>query len=368
MQIAAITLYPLQLRLKSPFKTAHDVTYERPLILVAVTTTDGITGFGDIQSFIDHAYAPESQAESLAEVQRLSHLILGQTFDSATTLSNWLQTQSQFSFAKAALEMAAWDIQGKQQGQSLQQMIGGVGATVPVGIAIGIQTDAQATQRAIAAAVAQGYQRIKLKLAVATDLQQLQTVLAAFSDQLFSVDANAGWQPAMMDRLWALEQAGVFMIEQPFATDAWQAHQIAQQQLTQLHISLDESLNDLADITRGLAIADAFTLKQAKLGGIWPTLQAIHQISVVDKIPWIGGMLSSGVGRAVDLALASLPATRQVPADSSSASRYFERDIVLAQPEIMAGQLPVPSAPGLGVTIDWSAVADLQVADTIQIK
>ncbi|MGL4536197.1 MAG: enolase C-terminal domain-like protein, partial [Weissella cibaria] len=116
------------------------------------------------------------------------------------------------------------------------------------------------------------------------------------------------------------------------------------------------------------AIADAFTLKQAKLGGIWPTLQAIHQISVVDKIPWIGGMLSSGVGRAVDLALASLPATRQVPADSSSASRYFERDIVLAQPEIVAGQLPVPSDPGLGVTIDWSAVADLQVADTITIK
>ena len=158
------------------------------------------------------------------------------------------------------------------------------------------------------------------------------------------------------------------MIEQPFATDAWQAHQIAQQQLTQLHISLDESLNDLADITRGLAIADAFTLKQAKLGGIWPTLQAIHQISVVDKIPWIGGMLSSGVGRAVDLALASLPATRQVPVDSSSASRYFERDIVLAQPEIVAGRLPVPSAPGLGVTIDWSAVADLQASDTMTIK
>jgi len=366
MQARQINLYPLTLQLKAPFKTAHDVTYQRPLTLVEVIDVNGIKGYGDVQSFVDHGYAPESQAESVTEIRRLIPQLLATSFADAVAVSAWLAEQSQLSFAKAALEMAFWDIQGQQRHLSLATMLGGTLNQVAVGIAIGIQTDWEATQQQVAAAVSAGYRRIKLKINATTDLVALRTLVQAFPGQRFSVDANAAWPPSDQARLQALADAGIYMLEQPFGEKAWFAHQQAQQMLPTLHLSLDESLNSQQDVQRAVKsrTTDALTLKQGKIGGIWVTSQAIIAAQQAQLLPWIGGMLSSGVGRAVDLALAAQPGANQIPSDSSSASRYFEQDIVVEKPEIVAGCLPVPKQPGLGVQIDWQAVHQLQTGPT----
>ena len=114
MRIEQIELFPLTLRLKQPFKTAHDVTYDRPLTLIAITADD-VTGYGDVQSFIDHSYAPESQAESLAEIERLVPMLLGEDFATPVDMANWLAAHSDLSFAKAGLEMAFYDAMAKRR-------------------------------------------------------------------------------------------------------------------------------------------------------------------------------------------------------------------------------------------------------------
>ena len=368
MRIERIELRPLMLRLKQPFKTAHDVTYDRPLTLVAMTV-DGVIGYGDVQSFIDHSYASESHAESITEIERLAPILLGEDFATPADIANWLAEQSTLSFAKAGLEMAFYDAYGKATHQSLQQMIGGTASEIAVGIAIGIADTEMALMTSVEKAVDQGYRRIKLKIDSQTDLQMLKMVISQFPHQQFSVDANASWQPADFARLQQLETAGIFMIEQPFAIDDWQAHQQAQARL-QMHISLDESLNELADVKRALAdqTADAFTIKQAKIGGITAAKTAIELALVAGKLPWLGGMLSSGLGRAVDAALASILGANSIPSDNSQADRYFERDIILDAPVLHAGLLPVPTEPGIGVALDWEAIHALQTAPIIIFK
>lgn len=372
MQAKQINLYPLTLQLKAPFKTAHDVTYQRPLTLVEIVDASGVKGYGDVQSFIDHGYAPENQAESVAEIKRLVPALLAMSFVDASAVSRWLAEHSTLSFAKAALEMAFWDIDGKRRNMSLATMLGGtaIQTQVAVGIAIGMQADWAATYQQVAAAVTAGYRRIKLKIDAATDLTALGALIADFPGQLFSVDANAAWQPADQPRLKALADAGVYMLEQPFHETAWAAHERAQRAVPTLHLSLDESLNNESDVQRALQnrTTDALTLKQGKIGGIWVTKQAITSAQQAQLRPWIGGMLSSGVGRAADLALAAQPGANDIPSDSSSSSRYFVRDIIMEQTDITAGCLPVPMAPGLGVTIDWQAVHGLQSGPTVQFQ
>ena len=171
MRIEQIELRPLMLRLKQPFKTAHDVTYDRPLTLVAMTV-DGVIGYGDVQSFIDHSYASESHAESITEIERLAPMLLGEDFATPADIANWLAEQSTLSFAKAGLEMAFYDAYGKAMHQSLQQLIDGTASEIAVGIAIGIADTEMALMTSVENAVNQGYRRIKLKIDSQTDLQK----------------------------------------------------------------------------------------------------------------------------------------------------------------------------------------------------
>lgn len=362
LTIKQVTVYQLAMHLKTPFKTAHDVTWQRPLSLLKVTFTNGIEGFGEVASFADAAYTAETHAISLATLAQLIPASIGLTIDAPQAFATWLAPQTAWSFAKAALEMAIWDGFGKLNQQSLTTMLGGRGVTVKVGIALGVADSEQQLQKDVAAAVAQGYQRIKLKLNPTTPLAWLQQIVAAHPTILFSADANASWTPADMAKIQALDQAGFYLLEQPFGADAWQAHFALQKKLPQLKISLDESLNNLADVKTAIAgPVGALTLKQGKLGGITATANAIELANTTGILPWIGGMLSSGIGRAADLALATLPNANIFPSDSSASERYFEQDIIMEQPQIIAGNLPVPTQPGLGITINWSAVAQLLV-------
>lgn len=362
-----IKIYPLSLTLKSPFKTAHGTTMQRPITLVAITLTNGLTGYGEIQSFIDDQYVPETHMQSLQMVQRTARQLISLDFDTPQMVSNWLTNSSHLSFAKAAVEMAFWDAYGKQVKQPLWSMIGGQEKQIAVSSVIGIQDSWQQTQAVANNLIGQGYQRIKIKIDQQTDITSIKKLLAQFPEQMFSLDANASWSIDDIARLKTLDHAGLALIEQPFPASAWFEHKSVQQQLDQLQLSLDESLNGLADVKRAITeqTTRALTIKQGKLGGINQAHQAINLATKAKLNPWIGGMLGSGLGRAVDLALASLPGANQVPADSAQFDHYFEADIGLDLPYVHQGCLPLPERNGIGVAIDWQTVAKYLIHEPI---
>lgn len=366
LQIKAITIHELALTLKQPFKTAHDVTLKRPITLVNIEFTNGIHGIGEVATFADNAYTAETQAISVATLKLLAPQLLGLQVTTPQDFAVFLAPKTQWSFAKAGLEMAVWDAIGQVKKQSLAQLLGVVKSAVRVGIALGIPADEKQLQATVAQAVADGYQRIKLKLSANTPLIWITKITRQYPNILFSVDANASWTVNDQVKIAALAQAGIYLLEQPFAVDEWEQHYRVQQENPTIKISLDESLNSLADVKRAVEVTPvgALTLKQGKIGGITNTMMALEMTHNHAILPWIGGMLSSGLGRAVDLALAGLPGADDFPSDSSASNRYFEQDIIHEQPQVIAGQLPIPTQAGLGVTLNWEIIEQLQVAKT----
>ena len=355
--IEALEMIPISLRLKQTFKTAHSTTKNRPLTLVKLTVSHSATGkktigIGEIQSFADFSYTLENQSVSREIVKTVIEPVI-QTLNFATPqeFSEKLARLTPFgSFAKAGVEMAVWDAIGKLTNRSLSQMIGGTKQSVPVGTVLDLTADTSDIKNAID----KGYQRIKIKIdAKSVDKQNLIARLSDFPNQQFSLDANSSFNRQTAEMFRQLPE-NVAFIEQPFAENDFVNHAFFQKKTKHL-LSLDESINSLDDIHTMIALhaAKAVTIKQAKIGGITAAIAAIQLASHAGIKPWIGGMLSSNLGRAVDLALASL-SDITFAGDISESSRYFEHDITVDQFKITQGLMAVPTKNGLGVTLDDS--------------
>lgn len=357
--VKKMVTWPIQLTLNQPFTTAHGITTTRPLTLVQLTVYDDMTaqtatGYGEIQSFADYHYALETQQTSQDIVDTLIKPVIGTwQFTSPSDFAAQLARVTPFgSFAKAGVEMAVWDAVGKLTQQSLQQMLGGVKPEVSVGIALGMPV----TDQAVRTAIQQGYQRIKLKIdGRQTNLPALMSVLARYPEQQFSLDANSSFNSEMAAQLKALP-ANVLFVEQPFGEHDFTQHAALQRQMKQ-PLSLDESINNLADVATTIALhaASAVTIKQGKIGGITAAVTAIKLLHQAGFQPWIGGMLSSNLGRGVDLALASLPEV-SIPGDISASARYFTSDITTTDLQVRQGLMTVPTAPGIGLTLKDSQI------------
>ncbi len=361
MKIEQITVWPLQLTLRTPFMTAHGTTSLRPLQLIELKMASGDCGYGEVQAFADQAYAKQDQRSARQELAKVLPRLVGQTVNQPDEFQKGLNGLT--AFAKAAVEMALWDAYGKVKQQSLAQLLAVSQLSVPVSAAIGIQTQ---QVRALNQVIRQGYQRVKIK---AVDPQTALTLIKAvkqhYPHQMVSLDANAAWpnQPATVSWLRAMEKAGLALIEEPVHdTTLHEFHQL-QGQFQQLKISLDESLTNLRSVEEALQVdaAAAYTLKQGKLGGVTDTLKAITAILQANRLPFIGGMLASGLGRSLDLVLAAKAGYPPFPADVGASDHYFEKDIIKERLTIHDGRMNLPTEPGLGVTIDWTNVANLQV-------
>lgn len=364
MQITQIDYRQLALTLKTPFKTAHDVTAQRPLILIALTIDDTYIGYGEVQAFANHEYAPQSQADALAWLNEHVANIVG--IQGKTLESLLAQLPSTGQFARAGIEMAIWDAVGKHDQRSLADMLGQHTDTIPVGIALGLDEMSQLNQ-----AYQAGYQRIKLKQS-GLDVGRLADVMAQKDGPLFSLDFNASLEDSVATReyLKQLQLLGIDLIEEPFKQGNFGAYNTLAAELWPLKISLDEQLNSFSDVLMWLdkTQVPGYTIKQGKLGGIQVAKQAIDVIGAEQRLAWIGGMLASGIGRAVDAALASYIPTPQYPADISQGSRYFVTDIVTEDLVFEDGFVRIPDKPGIGITLNWSAVLACQVAPTETIK
>ncbi|WP_369403482.1 o-succinylbenzoate synthase [Gracilibacillus boraciitolerans] len=239
----------------------------------------------------------------------------------------------------------------------LYHTIGGITNKIPVGAAIGIQSDEYQLLTKIQQLLDEGYQRIKLKIKPNQDLHILEKVREHFPDTPLMVDANAAYTLKDIEHLKQLDQYNLMMIEQPLAHDDLIDHAELQAQI-HTPICLDESINTLADVKAAIALKSCkvISIKLAKVGGITNAI-AIHDYCEHHHIPvWCGGGMleAGGVGRAQSLALATLP-NFQFPADPGASNRYWHKDIITPEVEVHDGYVTLPDQPGIGYELNLSA-------------
>ncbi|MEX0788383.1 MAG: o-succinylbenzoate synthase, partial [Anaerolineales bacterium] len=256
--------------------------------------------------------------------------------------------------ARAAVEMALWDAEGHIEGKSLQALVGGSGARVSVGVSVGIQANPETLVEVVARYVDEGYRRVKLKIKPGRDRGDVQAVRRAFPDLPLQVDANSAYRLEEAATLQALDEFGLLMIEQPLDDDDLVDHSRLQRML-KTPLCLDESLLSARHARHALEIGACriLNLKAGRLGGLSEAVAA-HDVGLALGAPvWCGGMLETGIGRASNLALASLPGFT-LPADLSATDRYYERDVIrqrfVLNPD---STIDVPTEPGLGVDVDF---------------
>ncbi len=343
----------IRLTLVRPFETSFGRTDARLVPLVRMEA-DGIAGWGEIVA--DHE--PLFSAET---IQTARHVLadcfvpdlLGRTLSSVADVAAALRRFKGHQMAKAGLELAFMDLAARSRGVSIREAIGGTRDRVPVGVSLGIERDIPSLVEQVLAHVAQGYQRIKLKIKPGWDLDVVGAVREAYPTGLLSVDANTAYTLADADHLRRLDAYDLLMIEQPLAHDDLVDHQ-ALQRVLRTPICLDESIVHARAAAHALALGSCrlINIKIGRVGGYTEAL-GIHDVCQAHGAPvWCGGMLECGIGRAHNLALASLP-NFSLPGDISASKRYWARDVITKPFEVAAdGTVGVPDGPGIGVEID----------------
>jgi len=357
MKISRVNLYHLRMTLQTPFETSFGRIQTRDSILIEAFE-DGLAGYGECVADRDPGYSYET-AETAWHVLRdfLVPAVLGKDLDSPAAMQVHAKFVRGHSMAKSGLEMALWDLQGKREGRSLCEMLGGVRTKVEVGVSVGIQESAQALVQTVDGYLAQGYSRIKIKIKPGRDVAEAQAVRRAYPNLRLQVDANSAYSLETASNLLPLDDLGLLLIEQPLAEDDLWDHSRLQKRFS-TPICLDESILSVRHARQALEMGACkiINIKVGRVGGLSEAI-AIHDLCQARGTPvWCGGMLETGVGRAANLALASLPDFR-LPGDISASDRYYADDITHQRFTLNPDStIDVPDGPGLGVTIDSTAL------------
>jgi o-succinylbenzoate synthase len=347
----------VSLPLKRPFQTSFGRTTRKEFLLVSVRA-QGLTGLGECVADVRPDYLPETNQTALHVlrdflVPALFSLDLQRPEDVAAAFAHVRGHE----MAKAALEMAVFDLFARRAGAPLWRLLGGRGGTVAAGVSIGLQDDEQALLDRVAEEVAGGYRRIKIKIEPGRDVALVRAVRARFADVPLMVDANSAYTLADAGTMAALDEYGLMMIEQPLGYDDMVDHATLQRVL-RTPVCLDESIHSAADGRRALEIGACrvVNVKAGRVGGFAES-RALAETCRAGGVPvWCGGMLESGIGRLANVHLQTLPGFT-LPGDTSASARYFEEDLV--DPPVTVspdGLIAVPDAPGLGHEVVWPRV------------
>lgn len=358
MKIESMLLYQLQMPLVSPFETSFGREVDRECILIALQA-EGLTGYGECVASRDPGYSYETTGTAWHITRDfIAPQILGKNVKDAPDFQRRVDGIRGHMLAKAGVEMALWDLLGKRDGISLKEMFGGVRDTVEVGVSIGIQESAAALVKSAQDYIKQGYNRIKIKIKPGRDIEDTAAVRKAFPEIRLQVDANSAYSLESAQALEPLDDLDLLLIEQPlFDDDIWDHRKL--QARFKTPICLDESVVSLRHARYALEMEACriINIKPGRVGGLSQGI-AIHDLCREHGIPvWCGGMLETGVGRASNLAIASLPGF-VLPGDISASDRYYQQDITCERFTLNPDStINVPTAPGLGVTIDEDALA-----------
>ncbi|MBS3652430.1 o-succinylbenzoate synthase [Pseudaminobacter sp. 19-2017] len=351
LRIDGAELRLVRLPLVSPFTIATGTMTEKifPLLILR---SGGLEGYaeGVMDTLPDYLEETVAGAMDLLATVLLPQ-VLGKAFPHPLSLARVLAPWRGNFMARATLEMAFWDLWAKALDMPLQTVLGGEGEAVDVGVSLGIAPIA-ATLDSVASHVLQGYRRIKLKVKRGHDIALLEAVRQEFPDAHLTVDANCSYTLADTDLIRRMDEFDLDYIEQPLAWDDIHDHATLQSRV-RTPICLDECIRTVEHARKALQ-ADAARVINIKVGraGGHAAARAIHDLCEAFCVPvWCGGMLEAGIGRAHNIHLSTLPNFTK-PGDTSSASRYFTRDIIEQKLEARDGRMPVPEGPGIGVTLD----------------
>ena len=353
MKIEQIEIRVVKLPIHTPFKVSFGTFTDRVLILVKLFS-DEFVGYGECASFKYPAYVTEfTAAEYLIIKDFIAPLILGKEFADAQALKDVMDGAIKgHNFAKAAVESAYWHLLSLKENRSLKSLFGGVRDQIPVGESLGIKDSIEETLEEVAHYVAEGSKRIKVKIQQGWDVQVAQAIREQYPDISLMLDGNSDYRLEHKELLKSLDQFDLLMLEQPLAYNDIVDHSILQAEMD-TPICLDESILDLDDARKALYLKSCKTIniKPGRVGGPLMSM-AIHDYCQEQDIPvWCGGLLETGIGRAFNIALASLPNYLH-PADMSETKIFYNEDLVDNPYSIVNGMIDVPDTPGLGFSIN----------------
>jgi len=353
MYIQSIKLHRICLQLKAPFVTSNGAYTDRETVLVEIQDEQGIQGWGECVAFSTPWYTEETVDTAWIMLEQfLIPLLLHQSFNHPSELAELFKPIRRNYMAKAGLEMAVWDLYSRLQRIPLAQAIGGVKPEIEAGVAVGLQPTDTELYRVIEQYIQDGYRRVKVKIKPGQDVELIRGIRRAFPELPLMADANSAYTLADIDRLKRLDEFGLLMIEQPLGADDIIDHAKLQQYID-TPVCLDESIVTLEDARKAIELGSCkiINVKLGRVGGFNEALH-IHDLCRRHGIAlWCGGMLETGIGRAHNIALASL-SQFVLPGDISASSRYWERDVILPEVTIKNGKVTVTSQPGIGYEVD----------------
>ena len=364
MKIDGIELIQVKMPLRQPFRTSFGAVRERDLLLVRVATPDA-DGWAECAAFSTPMYSSEYVAGATDALERfLGPRLLDRGDVRAEEVAELLAPVRGHRMAKSAVETAVLDAQLRARGEPLAHYLGATRDRVPAGVSVGILESVPELLDVVAGYLAEGYLRIKLKIAPGWDVEPVRAVRERFGDDLLlQVDANAAYTLADAAHLARLDDFGLLLVEQPLGDEQLRQHaELAR--LVRTPICLDESIVSAESAADALALGACriVNIKPGRVGG-YLEARRIHDVCRAHGVAvWCGGMLETGIGRAANVALAGLPGFT-VPGDTSASARYYEHD--LTEPFVLRdGHLDVPIGPGIGVTPDEAALAERTTAKT----
>jgi o-succinylbenzoate synthase len=352
IRIDSVELRELRIPLVSPFETSGWLEEEKSCIIVEMKDAHS-TGFGECPVSPGPWYGPETITSAWHTMQEyLVPALLGKELSSPNDLIESMAFVRGNSMAKASLEMAFYDLTAKRASVSLSKLLGGNKTRVESGVSVGIQKNTEQLVKVVADYLDQGYRRIKIKIKPGKDLEQVSTLREQFPDLMLTADANGAYKTSDAQTIFELDNYNLSMIEQPFAWDDLIEHANLQRAL-KTPICLDESVSSVNELKTALALRSCriLNLKPARVGGLTAS-KTIHDICQTHHLPvWCGGLLETGIGRAHNVAIASLPGF-VLPNDISASDRYFREDIVSPEFKLNPnGTITVPPGPGIGVDV-----------------
>jgi O-succinylbenzoate synthase len=362
MKIDAIVLREIRLPLLKPFETSFGVTRERRVLLVEVKA-EGFTGWGECVAGEHPWYSEESvdTAWQVAVAELAPTLAQSDPEHGGQCPKIFYQVRGN-RMAKAALENAIWDLDAQQQAVPLSVLLGGSRTTIACGVSLGIQPSLPMLLANIEEALADGYQRIKLKCKPGWDLHVFEAVRERWPDIALSCDANAVYRLRDTQHLAAFDHFDLLMLEQPLWADDFYYHSMLQKQI-ETRICLDESIRNRRDALAAIEMGSCrvINIKNGRVGGFSEAI-AVHNAAFERGIPvWCGGMLETGIGRSHNIALSSLE-NFSLPGDVSASRRYWKDDIIEPAVEVSsAGEITVPTGPGRGYEVRADLIERLTV-------
>jgi O-succinylbenzoate synthase len=360
--IERIELHPVGLELAEKLRTSYGAEPFKSAVIVELVTSEGVVGWGEAPTKMKPSYTYETIGTALHVMSEFFvPALTGQTVVTPTDVPGLLRRFRGHPVAKFAVEAAVWDAWAKTNNLTLSEAFAAhlsqpeqhtPKGYADVGVSIGIQDSINATLDIITRRLEQGYGRVKLKIEPGWDVELARAVRKAYPDISLMLDANSAYTLKDADHLKQLDDLNLLMLEQPLGFDDIYEHSKLQPQL-KTPICLDESIHSDNDTRLALELGACriINLKPSRVGGFTESLK-LYQVCVETNTPlWVGGMLETGVGRAANLAFASLPGVN-LPSDISATDRYYARD--LTEPPFTLGdnsRIYTPEGAGMGVEV-----------------